>query len=545
VETIVVGSDEEALILEANLIREHRPPFNIQLRDDKRYPYIKVTVQEPFPQVLVTRRLEEDGARYFGPFTSVGQVRQALELVKRLYTVRSCRYNLPREAPPRACLDYHIGRCQAPCVGRQSQEEYGAMISEVLSILEGRIEPVKEAVSARMAEAADELRFEEAARQRDILAGLEVIASEQRVESVEGGSQDVLGVARDGTLGSAVVLRVRRGTLIGRESHRFTELMDESEADLIGTFASQFYLGRGEQGSRELPREILLPGAFPDQGVLEGILSAKAGHRVRFRVPARGERRRLLDLAAANARHLLEERVTELEFAPDRADAVLYELQDRLELKVVPRLIYCFDVSHTQGADLVASAVAFENAEPKKGLYRHLKIRGEWRNDDYRSMAEAVERVLSRRLEAGEPLPELLIVDGGKGQLSAVQPVLEALGTPEIALAALAKRNEEIFLPERSEPLRLSRRDPALRLLQRIRNEAHRFAIGYSRKLRGRRTIRTELEGIPGVGPARQRVLLARFGSVKGIRAADEEELASVPGVSRVLARRVLSYLGS
>ena len=543
VETIVVGSEAEALLLESNLIKEYRPRFNIRLRDDKRYPYIKVTTQEPFPRVFVTRRLRNDGARYFGPFTSVGPMRQALEVVKRLYTVRSCRYDLPDEAPPRPCLDYHINRCKAPCVGLQTQEEYGEMIQEILRILAGDTGELKEEIRAKMEAASGELRFEEAARHRDVLQGLESLERNQRVEKAGGGNQDVLGIARDGDLGAAVLLRIRQGTLLGRESRRFDGLGDESDDEILGTFAAQLYLAGGDEAIRELPSEVLLPSEFGDRRLLAEALSDQAGRKVHLHVPRRGEKRRLVELASANARHLLEERVTALEATADRADAVLYELQDRLELKVVPRLMVCFDISHTQGTEVVASAVVFENGERKRGLYRRMKIRGDWGNDDYRSMAEAAERYLRRRMDQDEPLPELVLVDGGRGQLSAVLPVLERIGASEVAVAALAKREEEVFVAGRDEPVRLPRRDPALRLLQRIRNEAHRFAVEYNRKLRGRRTIRSALGDIPGIGPARQRALLTRFGSVRGVLEAGADEITRVPGFSRVLADRVLSYL--
>lgn len=543
VDSILVGSEAEALILEANLIKEHRPRYNIQLKDDKRYPFVKVTVQEPFPRVFVTRSLKNDGARYFGPFTSVGPMRQALELVKRLYSVRSCRYDLPREAPPRPCLDYHIGRCKAPCVGLQSAIEYGEMIAEIVRILDGETDEVRQEVENQMAEAVSGLRFEEAARHRNILRGLETIAREQRMERAGGGNQDIIGIARDGEMAAAVVLRVRRGKLLGRETHRFGDLGNEAEADLLGTFAAQYYLARGTGSSEELPPEILLPSSFPDQETLQEVLTTRAGRRVVLQVPVRGGKRRMTELAATNARHLLEEHISSAETTGDRADLVLYELQDRLGLKVVPRLIVCFDVSHTQGSELVASAVAFENGEPKRSLYRHMRIQGDWSNDDYRSMAEVVERTLRRRLDEDKPLPELLLLDGGKGQLSAVAPVLSRLGTSEIALAALAKRNEEVFLLNRSTPIRLPRRDPALQLLQRIRNEAHRFAISYNRKLRGRRTIRSELSEIPGIGPQRQRALLSRFGSVRSLRKAEVEDIAQLPGFSEGLALRVLNHL--
>ncbi len=543
VDTIVVGSEAEALLLESNLIKEHQPRFNVRLRDDKRYPYIKVTVQEPFPRVFVTRSPRDDGARYFGPFTSVGPMRQALEVIKKLYTVRSCRYDLPEESPSRPCLDYHIKRCKAPCVGLQSQEDYGEMVEEILRILSGETRELKREVQELMERAATDLRFEEAARHRDVLQGLESLERDQRVERTTGENQDVLGIARDGELGAAVVLRIRSGTLLGRESRRLSGLGDESDDELLGAFASQVYLAGGAKAIQDLPSEILLPSSFSDQGTLATILSEEGGRKIYFQVPRRGEKRRLVELASANARHLLEERVTALEVAADRADAVLYELQDRLQLKVVPRLMVCFDISHTQGTEVVASAVVFENGERKRGLYRRMKIRGDWGNDDYRSMAEAVERYLRRRIEQDEPLPELILVDGGKGQLSSVLPVLQRLDAGDVAVAALAKRDEEVFIPGVADPVRLGRRDPALRLLQRIRNEAHRFAVEYNRKLRTRRTIRSALGDIPGIGPGRQRALLTRFGSVRGIQEAEVEDIVAVPGFSRVLAERILSYL--
>lgn len=543
IETIVVGTEAEALILEANLIKEYRPRFNVQLRDDKRYPYIKVTVQECFPRAWVTRRIVNDGARYFGPYPSVGNMRRALEVVKRLYTVRSCRYDLPDEAPSRPCLDHHIGRCRAPCVGLQTQDAYRAMIEEILRVLEGDVEDVRREVEERMREASAHLEFERAARLRDVIAGLEGLAYEQRVQRVGGGDHDVVGLARDGATAAAVALKVRKGRLLGRDTMRFHDLGDESDATLLASFATRYYLGRGEQAVRELAREILLPSDFEDRAVLGDVLTDKAGHRVRTHVPVRGEKRRLVELASQNARHALEDRVAALSDA-ERADEALYELRDRLDLKVVPRLIVCFDVSHFQGAATVASAVVFENAEPRRAQYRHMRIRGEWGNDDFRSMTEAIGRWFGRRLEKGGPLPDLVLVDGGKGQLSAARKTLAGLGVRDVAVAALAKRDEEVFVPGVVEPVLLERRDRALQLLQRVRNEAHRFAIRYNRKLRGRRTIRSAIGDVPGIGPNRQQALLARFGSLKGIREASEDEIARVPGLSRVLARRVVTYLG-
>ena len=330
VDTIVVGSEAEALLLEANLIKEYRPRFNIQLRDDKRYPYIKVTLQEPFPRVYVTRRLENDGGRYFGPYTEVGAMRQALEVVKRLYTVRSCRYDLPDESPARACLDYHIGRCRAPCVGLQSMEDYRAMIDEIMVVLGGRTQDVRSRVASKMQEAAATLDFERAATLRDVLAGLESIERRQRALDVRGGDVDVVGTARDGDQACAVQLRIRDGKLLGRELDFFENVGGESEDELLSTAASRIYFGRGEHGVSDLPREVLFPADFEDRATIEALLAERAGRRVSTHVPVRGDKLRLVELASQNARHLLEERSVLNESVEERADDVLYDLQEAI-----------------------------------------------------------------------------------------------------------------------------------------------------------------------------------------------------------------------
>ena len=544
VETIVAGSGAEALILEANLIKEYRPRFNIQLRDDKSYPHIKVTVGEPFPRVFVTRRLRQDGSRYFGPYASVGLMRQSLEVVKRLYTVRSCRYRLPREAPARPCLDYHIGRCQAPCVGLQSRKAYRDMIDEILRVLGGETEAVRARVEARMRASAEELDFEAAAKHRNVLQGLDALGRRQRAYRLGGGDQDVIGMARDGELGTAVVLRIRGGLLLGRETRRLSGLSGEDDGTLLGAVASRFYLGSGREGRSDLPREVLIPVDFEDRALLEDILSRAAGRKVVLHRPQRGDKVRLIELASANARHTMEDRVAALEYAADRADEVLYDLQNRLSLKVVPRLMACFDVSHTQGADPVASVVVFRNGEPRKAAYRRMRIRGGWGNDDFRSMGEAVERYARRIVKDEGAVPDLVLVDGGKAQLSAACDALRSAGLRQTAVASLAKREEEVFLPGRRQPVRMARADRVLHLLQRMRDEAHRFAVSYTRKLRRRRTLTSELEEIPGIGDKRRRALLTRFGSVRGVRAARASEIARLPGFSDVLATRVLTYLG-
>jgi excinuclease ABC subunit C len=543
VDTIVVGSEAEALLLEANLIKSHQPRFNIRLRDDKRYPYIKVTVQEPFPRVYVTRRLVNDGARYFGPYTDVAAMRQALELIKRLYTVRSCRYDLPADAPARPCLDYHIGRCQAPCVGLQSVESYRAMVDELLDVVGGSTERVRRRVAMEMAGAANALEFERAATLRDVLLGLDSIERRQRALDIRGGDVDVVGVARDGDSACAVLLRIRRGKLLGREVDFFENVREETDEALLSTAVTRLYFGRGQHGLLDLPREVLFPAEFEDRATVEELLAGSASRRLRTRVPERGGKLRLVELANKNARHLLEERAVLAEDVTARADDVLYELQEALEMKTVPRLAVCFDISHTQGAEVVGSAVTFRNGEPDKNGYRRFRIKGDWGNDDFRSMAEVAGRYFRRRIEEQLPLPDLVLIDGGRGQLEAARRAAAEAGATDVTFASLAKREEEVYLVGRAAPLRLPRTSRALRLLQRLRDEAHRFAHTYNRGLRRKRTLVSELSEIPGIGPRRQRALLERFGSVRALREASASDIAAVSGFSATLATQVLESL--
>ena len=542
-ETIVLDSEAEALILENNLIKEHRPRFNISLKDDKTYPYIKVTVQERFPRVYVTRRLERDGARYFGPYTDVRRIRQALDVVKKLYTIRSCHYDLPREAPARPCLDYHIGRCKAPCLALQPEEDYREMVEEILDILGGHTRRAAGRIREQMEAAAAELVFERAAELRDALGQLERLESRQKVLDVQGADRDVVGFARDGDAGCGVVLRIREGKLLGREVQFLSNLDGESNAAAIAALATRFYAPRTLEEHPEVPDEILFPEDFEDRQALETLLRERLGLAVRVRIPQRGDKLSLIELAEQNARHLLEEWKLIGNAAQTRAPDALYELQEVLELGLVPRVIVCFDVSHTQGTETVASAVIFTNGEPNKAEYRKFRIKGDWGNDDFRSMHEVVFRYFSRIVQEDGVRPDLVLIDGGKGQLGASRKALEELDLGQQAVASLAKRDEEVFVPGRGEPIRLPRRSPALRLLQRMRDEAHRFAITYNRKLRSKRTVRSELSQIPGVGAARQRALLERFGSMRAVAQASPEQIASMPGFGPALARAVLEHL--
>lgn len=536
-ETIVVASEAEALLLENNLIKEHRPRFNVQLRDDKSYPRIAVTVAEPFPRVLVVRRIDVDGARYFGPYTDVGVLRRTLRIVRRIFTVRSCHYALPGDAPERPCLDYHIHRCLAPCVGFQSETEYRRMIDDVLMFLEGKTVEVRSRLRERMDAAAVRLDFERAAEIRDALKWLEQLEQPQAVEYVAGGGDaDVFGYARDGSDAVGVVLRVREGRVVARQQRFLEHLEDAPDAEALSAFLVQYYLHLEAKARRALlpfqPGEAeSLRALFPDS---------------HWRVPQRGAGHRLIALADQNARHLMESFHIESFEADERAEDPVYALGRDLGLTVVPRSMVCVDISTNAGRDTVGSLVWFEAGRPKKSEYRRFRIKGEAaepdRPDDYAAIREVVSRYATRRVAESKPIPDLMVIDGGKGQLRAAQDALAAASV-SVPLASLAKREEEVFLPGRREPLRLPHRSPSLKLLQRLRNEAHRFAISYSRSRQTKRVVTSELLDVPGVGEKRRRALLATFGSLAGVRLASSEEIAALPGFSARLASRILDHL--
>jgi excinuclease ABC subunit C len=525
VETIVVPTEEHALILEHNLIKEHHPRFNVMLRDDKTYPYIKVTVQEPFPRVLVTRRVLGDGAHYYGPFTDVGAMRRALNVVKRVFTVRSCRWNMPVEMPERACLDYHIKRCKGPCIGMQTQADYRAMIDEVVAFLDGKADDVMHRVRDRMEQAAERLDFERAAEMRDALRHLQHYEEPCIIVDVEGHDRDVVGFARDGDDACVTLLKVRGGKLLARDQ-RFLE---HAEGELDAAVLS-VYLAGSYRALTERAPEVLLPFAPEDLDLLEPALLP-----TRVLLPQRGLKRELLDLAEKNARHLLEEFKLAEDEADERAGDPVYELGRALGLQKIPRALVCFDNSTSQGKDNVGSIVWFENGRPRRSEYRTMRVKTvdeAHGPDDFASMREVVGRFFRRRVDEGKPLPDLVVIDGGKGQLSAAHEALDELALGAIPLVSLAKREEEVFVFGRAEPLHLSRRSPALRLLQQARDEAHRTAVGYNRKRRSIRTITSALLEIPGVGPTKRRELLRAFGSIDGVRSATPEQIAELKGFS-------------
>jgi excinuclease ABC subunit C len=532
-DTIVVPTEAHALILENNLIKEYRPKFNIALRDDKSYPYIKVTLQEPFPRVYVTRQLVSDGARYFGPYTDVGAMRRALNVVKRIFTVRSCNYDLPKVAPDRPCLDHHIGRCMAPCVGLQTRADYQAMIDEVVLFLDGRADEVIRRVRERMDAAAAALDFERAAELRDALRHLERMEEPTVVLEVEGGDRDVVGYARDGDDACVVLMRIRGGRLLAREHQYVENLEGEEDGAVLEAFLVRSYLPLEDRA-----RELFVPFDFEGRALVEESLERTLVH-----APQRGPKRELVTLAEQNARHLLEEIRLAGEETQERAADPVYELQRQLGLQKVPRSLVCFDISHAQGTDTVASMVWFQNGRPSRGEYRKFKVKSVEGIDDFASMREVVGRYFRRRVEDGKPLPDLVVIDGGKGQLHAAHDALAELQLGELPLISLAKREEEIFVYGRSESLRLTRRSPALRMLQQARDEAHRFAITFQRLRRAKRTVTSELLAIRGVGETKRRQLLRHFGSLQGVKDATPEAIAELPGFSAKTAAKLLDQL--
>ena len=533
VETFVVPNEPGSLILENNLIKEYRPRFNVRLKDDKSYPSIAVTLGEPFPRVLVTRRRDIPGARYFGPYTDVAQLRRTLAIIRRLYTVRSCQDKLPEERRERPCLDYYIGRCRAPCMGWHDFPEYQRMVEDVVNFLEGRTQDVRARVREAMLEASNREDYERARELRDALRWLDRLEEPLSVEVMGTGDADVVGYARDGDDAVGVLIRVRGGRVVGRE-HRFLEnVEEEQDSAVLSAFLVRYYVP-----AEDRVRRLVVPFAPDEWDTLRELLPTTD-----WSIPQRGTAQRWLSLADQNAMHLLESLRIESFETEERAEDPVYALGRDLGLNVVPRSFICVDISHNQGRDTVGSLVWFEAGRPRKSEYRKFKIRGAGQQDDYAAIQEVLTRYFTRRKEEQLPVPDLIVIDGGKGQLSAAVAAVEQLGFPELPIISLAKREEEVFLPGRTESLRLPRRSPSLRLLQRARDEAHRFGLAYNRKRRAQRTITSELLSIPGIGPTKRRLLLERFGSLAGVRSASVAELASVPGFSQRQAERILDHL--
>lgn len=532
-ETIQTDSEIEALILECNLIKKYRPRYNIMLKDDKTYPYLKITLQEPFPRMYITRRVVKDGGKYYGPYPDVGALRATMKLLRSLFPVRNCR-NMNQERP---CLQYHIKRCLAPCVGKVSREDYGELVKSICLVLDGKTKELRRSLKERMQEAAAEYAFEAAARYRDQLQAVERLEESQKAV-LEGGDMDIVGYAADAFSVCLQVFFVRGGKLIGRKDFMLPA-EGESEAAVIAAFLKQYYNG----GDVFLPKEVLV-SHLPEEEELNTIrewLTERAGHKVTLAEPRRGDKAKLMQLACENALKLIREQERKGQMQQKTEEAAAEELQRVVGAKRPLARMDCFDISHTQGSETVASMVVFRYGSPSKKDYRRFKLAStEGKPDDFKSMQE----VVYRRYKDYEELPDLIIIDGGKGQLAAALKVIRGLGL-DIQVISLAEQREEIFLEGESQSIYLERESPALHVIQHIRDEAHRFAITYHRKRLRRRNLVSVLDTIAGIGPKRRQALWKAYASLETMKAASEEELAAVEGMNRAAARTLYEFFHS
>jgi excinuclease ABC subunit C len=546
VEWIEVRNEVEALFLEYNLIKRHRPRFNIRYKDDKSYPYLAVTLDEEWPRAMVLRGAKRKGVKYFGPYAHAYAIRETLDLLLRTFPIRTCTKGKfdRHHRLGRPCLYAHIEKCSAPCVGAVTSEEYGVLVDELIAFLDGETAPILDRLEKRMHESADALEFEQAARLRDQLTSVHKAIERQQMVAAKEEDIDVIGLVEDPIEASVQVFLVRRGRVVGRRGFVVDKVEDVDTPALVAKLLEQLY---GDARAEDMPKEVLVPTAPEDAGVVEEFLSQVRGARVRVRVPQRGTRRELLSTVTRNAHESFARH--KLRRASDhnaRAKA-LTALQNALDLPEAPLRIECFDISNLQGTDIVGSMVVMEDGIAKRSDYRRFKVRHQDGQDDFGAMEEVLFRRFRRYLEERDEgarkgkrfayPPNLLLVDGGRGQLNVAVRVLEELGLEDIAVASLAKRFEEVYVPDRAEPLRIPRDSEALYLLQQVRDEAHRFAITYHRKLREKKATRSVLDDVPGLGPTRRTRLLKEHGSVKKLRELTEDELIAIPWLPERVAR--------
>lgn len=544
IDYIITDSEVEALILECNLIKEHRPKYNSMLKDDKTYPYLKVTLNEAFPRIEVTRRVKKDGAKYFGPYTRAGAMHETLKLVRRLFLIRTCR-NLERQERP--CLNHHIKRCLAPCSGKVSQEQYLEGINGALMFLSGKQEKLVEQLEEKMHAAAENLEFEKAAELRDQLKSVKQVLAKQKIVSSTKEDQDVIAMARGLDEACVQVFFVRGGKVIGREHFFMNKTDSMSRSEIITAFIKQYY-----STVQDLPKKLIVEEPIEDKEVIEKWLSQRRGNKVSIHVPQKGEKLKLVQMVAKNALMLLkEEELARRKKTMAEEEAVL-ELQKELQLPKPPYRIECYDISNTGGSNSVGSMVVFENGRPKNSDYRRFKIKTVEGPNDFASMQEVLYRRFKNYQQEQEEgndsgkfsvLPDMVLIDGGKGQLGAAVEVMKTMGVSAIPVFGLAKKEELLFRQGEPEPIRLSRDSEALHLVQRLRDEAHRFAITYHRNLRKKAFTTSVLDEIPGIGPKRKKALLKHFGSVKKIKEATLEEIASVESMDRKSAEKVYEHL--
>ncbi len=581
IEFLVVKNEVEALVLESNYIKQYRPKYNVLLRDDKSYPYIKVSLTEDFPRVYRVRSFQRDGNRYFGPYTNSGAVDSTLDLLNKLFAFRTCRYDASAWAPPRngeppsgwkqkllprPCTQYYIHRCIAPCVAYATREEYDAVIQQVILFLEGKHDEVVKTLQEQMQLAAENLNFEEAARIRDRIKAVEQILEKQRVIHTEGqDDQDVIATASGEDETCALVFFFRNGKLVGREFFILQGTRDSSSGEVMSSFIQQFY-----ESSPHVPAEMIVEAEPDDRAVVQNWLKEKRGGAVSINVPKRGEKLRLIEMVKQNAQEVLEQQRIKWLTDSQKTQLALEELQEALNLAAPPQRIECYDISNTQGTNSVGAMVVFEAGRPKSSEYRRFKIKTVEGPNDFASHQEMLRRRFRRQssntsesesiLEQNEgenalpveqevplqhewAIPDLIIIDGGKGQLSAAMEVLQELHI-DIPTVGLAKENEEIFIPGSPDPIILPRSSQGLYMVQRIRDEAHRFGITYHRKLRSDRTFKSVLDEIPGIGPKRKQALMKHYGSVRAISAASIDDLAALNGMTRDAAEKVKEYIG-
>ena len=530
VETIQTKTEMEALILEATLIKEHHPKYNIMLRDDKTYPYVKITVQEDFPRLFMTRRLERDGAKYFGPFTDVTAVHHVLRILRSYYPLRTCK-SMKVERP---CLQYHMHYCEGPCMNYVTVESYRKYIDDIVALFEGKQVQVIQEITSKMEHASEDLEFELAAKYRDDLLSIQKVQEKQRMVT-QRGDMDVLGMAIDGPMACIQLFFIRSGRLLGRENY-FVQHEGDSPELVMTEFIKQYY-----GGSTFIPKELLLPMDSVDRELFSEWFSSMKGQQVDVSVPQRGYKKDLIKMAEENAQNFLAERRRQWQYTIDKAGGAVKKLAEVLDLPRLPERMECYDISHMQGAETVASMVVFEGGKPAKREYRRFKLKTvQGKPDDFASMAEIMERRYGN--EKDWPMPDLIIIDGGKGQLNAALPVIRAMGVTDVPVISLAKRIEEVFVEGESESIILEHHTPELQLLQQIRDEAHRFAITYHRRLRGKRNLESVLDHVEGIGPKRRKALYKHFGNLDAMRVAELEELESVEGMNKKAALAVYEF---
>jgi excinuclease ABC subunit C len=543
VEVIVTRNEAEALHLEQNLVKRHRPPFNIRLRDDKSFPYIAVTIADEYPRVMFTRERHRRGTVYFGPYANAKKVRETLDVLNRAFRFRPCEGPRPGRHSGIPCLDFHIDRCFAPCIAAISPEEYGQIIDGVIAFLSGDTKTIQRELEARMREAAEAERFEEAARYRNRLFAVRHLVERQAADRRAVGTVDVIGLAIEGERAAVQVFPLRDGKMIDRYGFHLENVAGEDEQAVLEAFVIEYY-----GSTPSVPPEVVVPRGFADTTAIREFLTDRRGARVEVRSPARGEKKRLADLAAENARLALEADTVQREEKRLRRVAALEELRECLNLESLPLRIECFDISNIQGESIVASMTVFQDGKAKNSHYRTFAIRGLAGQDDVGSMREVIGRRFARvsRGDTDESFgatPNLVVVDGGKGQLAAARAAMEELDLPRVAVIALAKREEEVFVPGVPDPIVLDRHGAGLQLLQRIRDEAHRVALRYHRQRRGTKALATIFETLPGIGPKRRRAILSYFGSVERFLDASQEELEGVPGLPQKTARTIYAQL--